>query len=104
MHKFLEDTPVRFACHACGKQLQKKIKWMRKNKTLKCKKCGKKIDLAKSEIRKAVKNVDQAMRDFDKALTRLHAAASKKKTREATAKRPSRPASVETSGQLPTSS
>lgn len=95
MHKFLGDTPVRITCHACSKELEKKIKWMKKNKTLKCKKCGKKIDLTKQEIKKAVKDVAQVIGDFETALGKLHKTTAKMKKRKSSAKRVSKPARVE---------
>jgi len=97
MHKFLGDTPVSITCHACGKELEKKIKWIKKNKTLKCKKCGKKIDLAKQEIKKAVKDVTQAISNFETALVKLHETAAKTKPRKSSAKRTSKPVRVEAS-------
>ncbi|MDE2236231.1 MAG: hypothetical protein KGK44_11895 [Gammaproteobacteria bacterium] len=86
MFKFLGETPVPISCHACGKQQQKKLKWLRKNKTLKCKKCGKKIDLSKPEFRKTLKTVTQAIHDFEKSLDKLHASSPKKKSRKSPAK------------------
>jgi len=94
MHKFLGDTPVRITCHACGKELEKKIRWMKKNKTLKCKKCGKKIDLTKQEVKKAVKDVAQAISDFWTALGKLHKTSVKIKKRKSSAKRVPNPAPV----------
>ncbi|HVC29361.1 MAG TPA: hypothetical protein VNF48_07405 [Gammaproteobacteria bacterium] len=104
MHKFLGDTPVSITCHACGKELEKKIKWIKKNKTLKCKKCGKKIDLAKQEIKKAVKDVTQAISIFETALVKLHKTAAKTKPRKSSAKRTTKPARVEASPMQPPAS
>lgn len=95
MHKFLEDTPVRVICQACGKAHEKKMKWIKKNKALKCKKCGKKTDLARQDVRKSVKQVAQAISDFEKALGRLQQAAVKTNTRKSSPKRVRRPAQVE---------
>ncbi len=97
MHKFLGDTPVRITCHACGKELEKKIKWIKKNKNLKCKKCGKKIDLNKQEVKKAVRDVAQAISNFEAVLGKLHKTAANKKSRKTSAKRTSKSASVEAS-------
>jgi uncharacterized Zn finger protein len=101
MHKFLGDTPVHITCHACGKELEKKIKWIKKNKTLKCKKCGKKIDLAKQEVKKAVKDVTQAISNFEIALGKLHKPAMKLKPRKSLVKRTSKPENTQTSSALP---
>ena len=103
MHKFLGDTPLRITCHACGKELEKKIKWMKKNKTLKCKKCGKKIDLTKKEIKKAVKDVVQAISNFETALDRLHTPAAKMNKRKSAARQVSKPATVEALSAQPLS-
>jgi len=92
MHKFLEDTPVRVICQACGKAHEKKIKWIRKNKTLKCKKCGKKIDLARQDVRKSVKEVAQAISDFEKALGKLHKVPVRTKKLKSSPKRARKPA------------
>jgi DNA-directed RNA polymerase subunit M/transcription elongation factor TFIIS len=102
MHKFLQDTPVRITCQACGKVLEKKMKWVKKNKVLKCKKCGKKIDLTKQEVRKAVKDIRQAMDNFEQALARLHKASVKTTSkRKPAARRVSRPALPEAQSLAP---
>ena len=95
MFKFLDDTPVPVTCHACGKQQQKKLKWFKKNKSLKCKKCGKKIDLSKPEVRKTLKQVTQAVRDFEKTLGRMHASTSKNKSRKTAARRAPKQAAMQ---------
>jgi DNA-directed RNA polymerase subunit M/transcription elongation factor TFIIS len=97
MHKFLGDTPVSITCHACGKQLQKKIKWIKKNKTLKCKKCGKKINLTKQEVKKAVKEVNRAITNFEIALGKLHKSTAKIKKRKPSVKQAAKPANVDPS-------
>jgi DNA-directed RNA polymerase subunit RPC12/RpoP len=102
MHKFLGDTPVSITCHACGKQLQKKIKWIKKNKTLKCKKCGKKIDLTKPEVKKAVKEVSQAIANFETSLGKLYKTATRSIAKKSSAKRTTKPVRIEVSPIQPT--
>ncbi len=92
MYKFLEDSPVRITCHACGKTHEKKMKWMKKNKTLKCKKCDKKIDLTTQDVKKAVKEIAQAISAFEIALGKMHKAAIKVKNHKSSAKRMRKPA------------
>lgn len=84
MYKFLEDLPVRITCHACGKAHEKKMKWMEKNKKLKCKKCGKKIDLTTQDVKKAVKEIAQAINTFAIALDKLHKTGIKVKIKSST--------------------
>ena len=101
MFKFLGETPVPISCHACGKQQQKKLKWLRKNKTMKCKKCGKKINLSKPEFRSTLKAVAQAIHDFEKAMDKLQASSPKKKSRKAPAKTKPGQVPAEASGVQP---
>jgi len=68
------------------------MKWMKKNKTLKCKKCGKKIDLSSQDVKNAVKEVAQAISAFEMALGKLHKATVKTKKRKPSEKRVRKPA------------
>ncbi|MGA9851419.1 MAG: hypothetical protein WBR15_00575 [Gammaproteobacteria bacterium] len=72
MYKFLANAPVFIACKACGKMQEKKLKWVKKNKSLKCKKCGKNIDLTQKDVKRVINDLAKTISAFETALAKLY--------------------------------
>src|SRR5579863_6250719 len=77
MAKLLKETPVYIACLSCGKTQHVKLKWVKHRKAMKCRDCGKGIDLKDKRARRMIDRTVVVAALFEKTLVALHAEAKK---------------------------
>ncbi len=77
MSKLLKDIPVHLNCPACGKVQRAKLKWAKNHKSLKCKDCGKNIDLKGKEAKALIAKTAKVTQAFADVLDALHAEAKR---------------------------
>jgi transcription elongation factor Elf1 len=77
MTKFLKEVPVHLSCPVCGKTQRAKLKWAKNHKSLKCKDCGKNMDLREKHAREMITKTAKVTQAFADVLDALHAAAKK---------------------------
>lgn len=77
MAKFMKETPVHLSCPACGKTQHAKLKWAKNHKSLKCKDCGKNIDLREKRAQSMITRTLKVVQLFERTLDALHAEAKR---------------------------
>ena len=77
MAKLLKDTPVYVSCPHCGKVQHPRLKWAKNHKSLKCRHCGKNLDLREKQAQSLIERTLKAVQAFGQALESLHAEAKK---------------------------
>lgn len=77
MTKFMKETPVYLSCPACGKTQRAKLKWAKNHKSLKCKDCGKNMDLREKRAQSVISRTLKVVQLFEHTLDALHAEAKK---------------------------
>ena len=77
MTKFLKEIPVHLSCPACGKTQRAKLKWAKNHKSLKCRDCGKNIDLKGKEAKAMIAKTVRVTQAFADVLDALHAEAKR---------------------------
>lgn len=87
MAKLLKDTPVYVSCPHCGKVQHPRLKWARHHKSLKCRHCGKSLDLRERKAHSLIERTLKAVQAFVNTLDGLRAEA-KKAGKAAKAKQP----------------
>ncbi len=97
MAKLLKETPVYIACLSCGKTQHVKLKWVKHRKAMKCRDCGKSIDLKDKRARRMIDRTVVVAALFEKTLAALHAEAKKlgksvKQTKKKKSKKKAKPA------------
>ena len=75
MAKSLKDTPVYVSCPHCGKVQHPRLKWARHHKSLKCRHCGKSLDLREKQAQSLIERTLKAVQAFGRALDGLRAEA-----------------------------
>lgn len=75
MAKLLKDTPVYVSCPHCGKVQHPRLKWARHHKSLKCRHCGKSLDLREKQAQSLIERTLKAVQAFGRALDGLRAEA-----------------------------
>lgn len=73
----LKETPVHLTCPACGKTQRAKLKWARNHKSLKCKDCGKNMDLREKQAHSMIARTLKVVELFEHTLDTLHAEAKR---------------------------
>ena len=106
MSKLLKDIPVHLNCPACGKVQRAKLKWAKNHKSLKCRDCGKNIDLKGKEAKAMIAKTARVTQAFADVLDALHAEAKRagkavkakkdKKSKKQAGKKRSKPAGRKT--------
>lgn len=87
MAKLLKDTPVYVSCPHCGKLQHPRLKWAKNHKSLKCRHCGKNLDLREKQAQSLITRTLKAVQAFARTLDGLRAEA-KKAGKAAKAKKP----------------
>lgn len=77
MSKFMKETPVHLSCPACGKTQRAKLKWAKNHKSLKCKDCGKNMDLREKRAQSMIVRTLKVVQLFERTLDALHAEAKR---------------------------
>src|SRR5690242_14364848 len=77
MAKSLKDTPVYVSCPHCGKVQHPRLKWARHHKSLKCRHCGKSLDLREKQAQSLIERTLRAVQAFGRTLDSLRAEAKK---------------------------
>jgi len=87
MAKLLKDTPVYMSCPHCGKVQHPRLKWAKNHKSLKCRHCGKNLDLRERHAHSLIERTLRAVQAFGRTLDVLRAEA-KKDSKAVKAKKP----------------
>ncbi len=87
MAKLLKDTPVYVSCPHCGKVQHPRLKWAKNHKSLKCRHCGKSLDLREKQAHSLIERTLKAVQAFARTLDVLRDEA-KKSGRAVKAKKP----------------
>jgi transcription elongation factor Elf1 len=119
MSKIAKEAHVYIPCPGCGKTERVKLKWAENHKTLKCRKCKQRVDLRHNPAQGLIARTAAAVATFEKALDMLHAEAKKdakvakvhkaaakkgkKKTKQVSKQRVTRPVTRTTDISLPPS-
>ena len=77
MAKLLKDTPVYVSCSHCGKVQHPRLKWAQNHKSLKCRHCGKSLDLREKRAHSLIERTLRAVKAFGRTLDALRAEAKK---------------------------
>ena len=77
MAKLTKDTPVYVSCPHCGKLQHPRLKWARHHKSLKCRHCGKSLDLREKRAQSLIERTLKAVQAFGRTLDALRAEAKK---------------------------
>ncbi len=77
MAKLLKDTPVYVSCPHCGKVQHPRLKWARNHKSLKCRHCGKSLDLREKQAHSLIERTLKAVQAFARTLDVLRDEAKK---------------------------
>ena len=75
MAKLMKETPVYLTCTSCGKVQHPGLKWAKNHKALKCKHCGKSMNLAEKETHGVIARTLKAVETFMRSLDSIHAEA-----------------------------
>src|SRR5579859_6729022 len=77
MSKLMKETPVHLSCPACGRTQRAKLKWAKNHKSLKCKHCGKNMDLREKRAQSMIVRTLKVVQLFERTLDALHAEAKR---------------------------
>lgn len=90
-NKLVKETPVHMSCPHCGKLQHPRLKWAKNHASLKCKHCGRTMDLREKHTHSLIERTLKVVMSFEKVLDALRSEAKEDskavKAKQATGKK-----------------